>query len=330
MKVLFVTSTRIGDAILTTGVLSYLLERYPQASFTVACGPLAAPLFPALPRLEQILLIHKRPYDLHWLELWAKCAPHRWDVVVDMRSSLLSFGLFARERHIYQRWHRSKGGHKVEQYGRVLRDPQETPNPRVWTTAEHHEKARRLVPTGKPVIGFGPTTSWEGKQWPIPRYVELVKRLIAPDGMLPGARIALFGTASEREILQTIIDVIPPQDFVDIIGKGDLLTAAACLQRCHFFIANDTGLMHLAAAAGVPTLGLFGPSRKEVYGPWGECTGVAETAVPAEELISQIGRSTGTLMESLPLETVEAAARALWARCACQKSKGSPSWADNS
>src|SRR5450432_2922295 len=51
MRVLFITATRIGDAVLSTGVLSDLVARHPDARFTIAAGPAAAPLFEAMPRL---------------------------------------------------------------------------------------------------------------------------------------------------------------------------------------------------------------------------------------------------------------------------------------
>ena len=323
MKILFVTSTRIGDTVMTMGLLSHLAEQYPNASFTIACGPLSVPLFRAFPNLEQVIPVWKRPYDLHWGELWMQCVTRHWDLVVDMRSSFLSWCLPASHRRVYRNRHRRPSLHKVEQHGLVL-GLKKPPNPRIWTTAEDRERANELIPQGKPVLAFGPTTSWEGKQWPISRYVELMKRLIAPDGILPHARIAIFGTNKERRVLQPIIDAIPPEDFLDIIGKGDLLMAAACLKRCNFFVANDTGLMHLAAAAGVPTLGLFGPSLKENYAPWGKCTGVAETTIPAKELIRQIRHTSGTLMESLTVDAAAVAADALWQRCASNLLTHSP------
>lgn len=323
MKILFITSTRIGDAVMTMGVLALLVERHPNATFTIACGPLSVSLFQAFPNLERIIPIQKRSCDLHWFDLWAKCIPHRWDVVVDMRSSILSWLLLARERHVYLSRHRSAALHKVEQHGRIfgLAVP---PDPKIWTSEEDREKAMALVPSGRPVLALGPTTAWQGKQWPISRYVELVKRLTAPGSIFANARVAIFATAKERNIVQPIIDAIPPEDFLDIIGKGNLLIAAACIERCNFVIANDTGLMHLAAATGTPTLGLFGPSRKENYAPWGKCTGVAETAIPAKELIAQIGHTNETLMESLSVETAEAAAGELWKRCAQQCLNASP------
>src|SRR5215831_18146589 len=65
MHILFVTATRIGDAVLSTGLLTYLIDRYPRARPTIAAGPVAAPLFAAVPRLERVLVIEKpRLFDL--------------------------------------------------------------------------------------------------------------------------------------------------------------------------------------------------------------------------------------------------------------------------
>ncbi len=96
------------------------------------------------------------------------------------------------------------------------------------------------------------------------------------------------------------------------------MTAAAVLRRCLLFIGNDTGLMHVAAASGAPTLGLFGPSPVEQYAPWGRCTEVVHTATPREKLFGPDYHhlTTETLMDSLSVEAVEAAAVRLWRRAA--------------
>src|SRR5690348_8455199 len=100
MRILFVTATRIGDAALSTGLLSYLVERFPGARLTVAAGPLAAPLFAAVPGLEHLLVVEKRRWALHWLALYARAAPRRWDLVVDLRGSALAWLLRAGERRV--------------------------------------------------------------------------------------------------------------------------------------------------------------------------------------------------------------------------------------
>lgn len=56
---------------------------------------------------------------------------------------------------------------------------------------------------------------------------------------------------------------------IDLVGRLELPEAAALLARCALFVGNDSGLMHLAAAAGTPTLGLFGPTPASEYGPIG-------------------------------------------------------------
>ena len=90
MRILFVTSSRIGDAVLSTGLLDHLMRRYPDARFTVACGPVAAGLFAHMPQLERLIVFDKRRYGRHWLGLWAKTVLTGWDLVVDIRASALA------------------------------------------------------------------------------------------------------------------------------------------------------------------------------------------------------------------------------------------------
>ena len=64
MDILFVTATRIGDAVLSTGLISYLIDRYPGARLTIAAGPVAAPLFDAVPGLERLVVVEKQRWSL--------------------------------------------------------------------------------------------------------------------------------------------------------------------------------------------------------------------------------------------------------------------------
>ncbi|MCZ6483322.1 MAG: glycosyltransferase family 9 protein, partial [Alphaproteobacteria bacterium] len=82
MNILFITSTRIGDAVLSTGILDHLICQFPDARITVACGPEAAALFEAVPNLSRVIVMEKKPFARHWLGLWAGCAPRYWSLVV--------------------------------------------------------------------------------------------------------------------------------------------------------------------------------------------------------------------------------------------------------
>ncbi|MBV9521439.1 MAG: glycosyltransferase family 9 protein, partial [Alphaproteobacteria bacterium] len=91
MRVLFVTATRIGDAVLSTGILGELVERHAGARLTIAAGPAAAPLFEAVPGLERLIVLEKRRFARHWLGLYAAVAGTAWDLVIDLRGSALAY-----------------------------------------------------------------------------------------------------------------------------------------------------------------------------------------------------------------------------------------------
>jgi heptosyltransferase III len=319
MRILFVTATRIGDAVLSTGLLSHVVERFPGARLTIAAGPVAAPLFEAVPGLERVLVVTKQRWGLHWLALYARAARQRWDLVVDLRGSALAWMLRAGERRVMAKGDQRE--HRVRQLGRLF-DLDPPPGPVLWTAPYHDRAAEALLPPGPPVLAIGPAANWRGKQWRAERFAELARRLTAADGPLPGAQIAVLAAAHERAQAAPLLSGADGgmAGVIDLVGRTDLLTAAAVLRRSALFIGNDTGLMHIAAAAGTPTLGLFGPSPVEQYAPWGRCTEFVQTALPREKMFSPgfDHLTTGTLMDSLTVDMAEAAARRLWSRAASE------------
>jgi len=314
MKLLFVTSTRVGDAILSTGLLDRIIERNPGARITVACGPAAAPLFEAVPGLERIIVLDKMLFSLHWLRLWLLCAGRIWDLVIDLRNAPVTYLLVRKMRRGMPR--DGSDERRVERMTRVL-DLDRTPDPKLWTKQAHLDYAADAIPDGGPVLAVGPTANWQAKTWRPEYFTELIERLTLPTGILPGARVAVFGRDDERPMALGLIGSIPEELRIDLVGKLDLLTAYACLERCDFYVGNDSGLMHLAAASGLPTLGLFGPTQEQLYAPWGEHTGIVRTSVPFKKIFPEDfnHRTSGTLMDSLTVDMAAAGARDLWARC---------------
>jgi heptosyltransferase-3 len=268
MRILFVTSNRLGDAVLSTGLLDYLVRTHPDARITIACGPVAEGVFARMPNRECTIVLDKRPYSLHWLPFWARAATTRWDLVVDIRGSALAWMVPTRRRAVMRR----RPGHKIAQLAAVL-DLDPPPLPVAWTAAEDRSKAAALLPAGKPIIGLGPTANWAPKIWPVERFAALFRAL--RDGPLPGAIPAVFAGPGqeERALAAPLLDALP--DAINLVGRLSLPEAAACLARCTLFVGNDSGLMHLAASAGTPTLGLFGPTPAAEYAPSGHSALVA-------------------------------------------------------
>jgi ADP-heptose:LPS heptosyltransferase len=276
MRILFITSSRIGDAVISTGILERLRLQNASARITVACGPLAAPLFERMPGLDRLILFEKEAFDAHWLRLWTKLAWHLWDRVVDVRGSGISIFLAARRRTILRGGRRP--GRRYEQLGASLGFAP-APLPVSWTSPEDDAKAAALLGEG-PVIGLGPTANWDGKIWPAERFVAVYQALAA---RIPGARAAIFAGpgAAEAALAAPVLAALP--DAINLVGKLTLPEVAACMRRVRIFIGNDSGLMHIAAAAGAPTLGLFGRSRADEYAPAGPHTACAVAPGPAGE-----------------------------------------------
>lgn len=289
MRILFVTSNRLGDAVLSTGLLDHLLRAYPQACFTVACGPVAEGVFARLPRRERTIVLRKQPYGRHWLPLWAASVTTRWDLVVDIRGSALAWMVPTRRRAVMRR----SPGHKIAQLAAVLgvRPP---PSPTVWTAPEDEARAAALLPDGRPVVALAPTANWAPKVWPADRFAALFAAL--RESLDDPVAVVLAGPGdAEHRMAEPLLAVLP--EAIDLTGRLSLPEAAAVLRRAALFVGNDSGLMHLAAAAGAPTLGLFGPTNAAEYAP----VGARATAVLADN----------ASMDSLPVSRVLDAARTL-------------------
>ena len=122
MRILFVTSNRLGDAVLSTGLLDHLIHAHPDARITIACGPVAEGVFARMPNHERTIVLDKRSYSMHWLPLWASAATTLWDLVVDIRGSALAWMVPTRRRAVKRR---CAGGHagQVEQQDRSEQQP---------------------------------------------------------------------------------------------------------------------------------------------------------------------------------------------------------------
>ena len=120
------------------------------------------------------------------------------------------------------------------------------------------------ISTSQRLVGFhaGSAPNLISKRWPRKYWVELGKALAEKN-----YHVLIFGGNDETKLKRKLkAGIGKPATTIET----DLFTTAAVMQKCEFMVSNDSGLMHLAAAAGVKTFGLFGPTDERQTGPRGE------------------------------------------------------------
>ena len=108
----------------------------------------------------------------------------------------------------------------------------------------------------------------------------------------------------EKKYYKKISKTIQSDILINLMGKNLRLTYA-CISKCKLFIGNDSGLMHLSAATGINTIGLFGPTRDDWYGPFGSKCYVIRTKESYEILKNNLNDRNKSLMNSISVNDVE-------------------------
>lgn len=275
-RVLFVTSNRIGDCVISSGILREINRQVPGARITVACGRPPAPFFRSAPGVERVIILDKKKAAGHWLDLWRQVVDTRWALVIDIRGSALSYLIRADRRVVYnRRW--ETGLPKVEMVSRLMGSDRPL-EPELFIDDRARAEAAavidpQLATAPGPIIALAPIAHQPGKSWPADRWGELVEMLKA-EPRFDGWRFMPVGGPGDRPPATPALEAAGLRG-IDCVGKGDILCSAAAIDRAALFVGNDSGLMHVAAAAGKPTLGLFGPTEWWLYGPRGPRTAIA-------------------------------------------------------
>jgi ADP-heptose:LPS heptosyltransferase len=113
------------------------------------------------------------------------------------------------------------------------------------------------------LVAVNPGAGRANKQWPVAHFRRLVDRLASE----PNVRVLVLWGPDEVHMARQIRDGSSARAI--LAPPTDLHELAALLRRSALMVANDTGPLHLAAALGTPSLGLFGPTRAERNGPYG-------------------------------------------------------------
>lgn len=153
-----------------------------------------------------------------------------------------------------------------------LKDPAPHPMRLILSDEEKQQAQNWLKEQGlaeAPLIGFHPGSSLfkahAKKRWPAEKFSSLIDAL---SSHYPELRFLIFGGPEELELKEAVRSGAASAEKVLIVQQGSIRDSAALVARCKAFVANDAGLMHVAAALGVPTVGLFGPTNPVWLAPW--------------------------------------------------------------
>ena len=273
----------LGDVILATAVIRNLRQNYPQARITMITRRPYDELFYADPDVDRVValggLLDRD--GLPGTQAAANALGHqRFDAVLDLQgnwqSRALSSRLLARRRAVYAKrtWGRLKLVYlkhlarplppKVDRFNTVLArvpadirtrvpDVRLSDAARAWATVEVARTWRQSVVT---TVGVHPGSRWSTKRWPDSYFADCLARVATKER----ARVFIFGSQPERSLLERVAALMPHVQSVVYCGLP-LQKVGALVSHCDVFLANDSGLMHLAAALSVPTVSLFGPTH---------------------------------------------------------------------
>lgn len=267
-RLLFVTLSNIGDLVLTTPALQALHAAWPDRLIDIVADARSSDLLSACPYLGSLFHRDKRAGLAGTLKLIGHLRQRRYAAVIDLRTDFLPWLLRADARTA--RWRRgTHGPHAAEQHfaiaATVLPDPVDIPASRIWITPEDAAFASRALASlpGPCFLAIAPGANWPGKIWPASHFDALLERVA---GLFSG--VILLGSRQDRAITAALRER-SPLPTLDLAGTTSLRQAAAVLDAARVFVGNDSGLGHLAAARGIPSITLIGPGRPERYRPWG-------------------------------------------------------------
>ena len=258
MKILIISSNLIGDTILSTGVVNYFHEKYPHAKFTFLVGPSAGQIYNNFPAKEKIILVKKQKFNLHWLTMYSKVSKINWDIVIDFRSSFISYFLSKKKKYIFKK---NKNLNHLEQLKLFFSINKLSLS--VFTNKNEETEANQIISHEYKYIVLFPGGNWRPKIWPIEYFNKLIQFL---NDNFTNLKFIIVGSLKEKKIyFDSIKKNFPDNLFIDLMGKS-LTSTSAYMNKCNLFIGNDSGLMHLSVASNLKTIALFGPTNDKIYG----------------------------------------------------------------
>ena len=276
---LILQTSFLGDTVLTLPLISEVRRRFPVKQLSVLCLPVSGDLLQDHPAIDQLIIDDKRAANRGWQGVRRTAArlrseqftialtPHK-----SLRSALILYlaGIphrvgFRESRgwfFFHQRAERDSARHDVERNLSVLRvfglGPEECQRALdlpVDASIQNavNEKLRSFgVNDTAPIIGVSPGSVWPTKRWSADGFATLIRMLRQQHG----CQVLLFGGADDAAVVEDV-QRMSGAAAVNLVGQIGLRELAAAINRCHVFVTNDSGPMHVAVARRIPTVAVF-------------------------------------------------------------------------
>lgn len=307
-NILIIRLSAIGDVIHVLPCLHALRRAYPRARIGWLVEELSAPLLKGHPEIDELHIIPKKRWRQQPLQTWfngekrvfyANLRKTRWDVALDFQGLTKSGwpawlsgapqrigfgGVDSREINrifINKKVVPSESARHVIQRNLSLLQPLGIENPDViWRFPDLSAERLQMAPflnsletPGNRFIALNPGAGWETKRWPPEHFVELAKSLAmsgqdALGEFLP--MVLIWGPAEENLCAEIIKQAGLPDSLLKMAPPTNLRQLTVLLKQAAAIVGGDTGPIHLAAALGVPVVGIYGASDPARNGPWGK------------------------------------------------------------
>ena len=291
-RILVVKLDHLGDVLLATPVFSNLRQAYPDAELHALTGTWSRVVLEKHPDVNKVLAYDSpafcrtgQPTSLRQtFQLYRELRRQKYDLMVELRSDwrIICFSLLQVTPKRLDRaalqvanklgFTQFSGIHETTRNLDILKQagiPTPTQTTTFSVTAEDERWASNFltahqIDREELLIAIHPGSPIPLKRWMPERYAELADWLTARKR----AKILFVGVKDETPII-TEIQRLMRAESINIAGKTTLTQLASILHICNVFIGNDSGPMHLAAAVGTPTIGLYGPGDPTRFGPVG-------------------------------------------------------------
>ncbi len=287
----------LGDAVMGLPAVRAVRAHAPAAHLAVAARPSVAALYAMVPEVDAVIPLSP-PAPLWRTAAWrqdaARLAAERFDLAILLPNSFIAAWTAARAA-IPERWGYAAGGrgrlltrgvsrppglpHQADYYLTLVAALGLPTVPRVApivVPAAARQAAAALLDdtVGRPFVVLAPGAAYgRAKQWPPTSFATLALRLWRERGLaavIVGAGGDAVASAELRDALRRLDGGRPAlAALVDLVGRTDLATLAAVLERAHAVVANDSGAMHLAGATGTPVVAVFGATNEHHTAPLG-------------------------------------------------------------